>query len=102
MIIGNLAPVKVPDPVRKEKKKAKKSLMRNKLSLRHLLVTIVDCSWGNLLTLITGVYLLGLADIVYKLNFVESFAFGSLISAVDPVATLAIFQGIAINVSVIF
>ena len=40
-----------------------------------------------------GVYLLGLADIVYKLNFVESFAFGSLISAVDPVATLAIFQG---------
>ena len=38
-------------------------------------------------------YLLGLADIVYKLNFVESFAFGSLISAVDPVATLAIFQG---------
>ena len=40
-----------------------------------------------------GVYLLGMADIVYKLNFVESFAFGSLISAVDPVATLAIFQG---------
>jgi NhaP-type Na+/H+ or K+/H+ antiporter len=48
------------------------------------------------------VYLLGLADIVYKLNFVESFAFGSLISAVDPVATLAIFQGIAITFSVIF
>ena len=41
-----------------------------------------------------GVYLLGMADLVYKLNFVESFAFGSLISAVDPVATLAIFQGI--------
>ena len=40
-----------------------------------------------------GVYLLGLADVVYKLNFIESFAFGSLISAVDPVATLAIFQG---------
>ena len=44
--------------------------------------------------LFLGVYLLGLADIVYKLSFVESFAFGSLISAVDPVATLAIFQGI--------
>merc|ERR1719471_2861092 len=39
-----------------------------------------------------GVYLLGLAGVVYKLNFVQSFAFGSLISAVDPVATLAIFQ----------
>ena len=44
--------------------------------------------------LFLGVYLLGLADIVYKLSFVESFAFGSLISAVDPVATLAIFQGV--------
>ena len=39
-----------------------------------------------------GVYLLGLADVVYKLNFIQSFAFGSLVSAVDPVATLAIFQ----------
>ncbi|KAB7496435.1 Sodium/hydrogen exchanger 8 [Armadillidium nasatum] len=38
-----------------------------------------------------GVYLLGQADVVYRLTFVESFAFGSLISAVDPVATLAIF-----------
>ena len=35
---------------------------------------------------------MGVADLVYPLNFVESFAFGSLISAVDPVATLAIFQ----------
>ena len=43
-----------------------------------------------------GVYLLGLADVVYKLDFIQSFAFGSLISAVDPVATLAIFQGIDI------
>ena len=41
---------------------------------------------------IAGVYLLGLADVVYQLNFIQSFAFGSLISAVDPVATLAIFQ----------
>ena len=42
---------------------------------------------------VTGVYLLGLAEVVYKLDFIQSFAFGSLISAVDPVATLAIFQG---------
>nr|CAG4638354.1 EOG090X03SL [Cyclestheria hislopi] len=44
-----------------------------------------------------GVYLLGLADVVYKLSFVESFAFGSLISAVDPVATLAIFQALDVD-----
>ena len=40
----------------------------------------------------SGVCLLGLADVVYRLNFIQSFAFGCLISAVDPVATLAIFQ----------
>ena len=34
------------------------------------------------------------ADIAYELDLVESFAFGSLISAVDPVATLAIFQAL--------
>jgi len=44
-----------------------------------------------------GVYLLGLADVVYKLNFIQSFAFGSLISAVDPVATLAIFQALDVD-----
>ena len=33
----------------------------------------------------------------YKLSFVESFAFGSLISAVDPVATLAIFQALDVD-----
>jgi len=44
-----------------------------------------------------GVYLLGLADVVYPLNFIQSFAFGSLISAVDPVATLAIFQALDVD-----
>ena len=34
------------------------------------------------------------AKVVYPLSLAESFAFGSLISAVDPVATLAIFQAI--------
>lgn len=28
----------------------------------------------------SGVYLLGIADVAYRLNFIESFAFGSLIS----------------------
>ncbi|KAG7171154.1 Sodium/hydrogen exchanger 8-like [Homarus americanus] len=44
-----------------------------------------------------GVYLLGQADVVYELSFVESFAFGSLISAVDPVATLAIFHALNVD-----
>jgi len=44
-----------------------------------------------------GIYLLGLADVVYPLTFVQSFAFGSLISAVDPVATLAIFQALDVD-----
>ena len=34
---------------------------------------------------------------MYPLNFVQSFAFGSLISAVDPVATLAIFQALDVD-----
>ncbi|XP_044003933.1 sodium/hydrogen exchanger 8 [Aphidius gifuensis] len=45
----------------------------------------------------TGIYLLGLADVAYKLSFVESFAFGSLISAVDPVATVAIFHALDVD-----
>merc|ERR1719278_1386801 len=44
-----------------------------------------------------GIHLLGLADVVYPLTFVQSFAFGSLISAVDPVATLAIFQALDVD-----
>lgn len=44
-----------------------------------------------------GVYLLGLADVAYQLSFVESFAFGSLISAVDPVATVAIFHALDVD-----
>lgn len=34
---------------------------------------------------------------VFAVNFVESFAFGSLISAVDPVATVAIFHAIDVD-----
>lgn len=67
-----------------------------------------------------GIYILGLADVAYRckchaslsllcarlfqrirfffsVNFVESFAFGSLISAVDPVATVAIFHAIDVD-----
>lgn len=45
----------------------------------------------------SGVYFLGLADVAYRLNFDESFAFGSLISAVDPVATVAIFHALDVD-----
>lgn len=44
-----------------------------------------------------GIYFLGLAQVAYKLSFVESFAFGSLISAVDPVATVAIFHALNVD-----
>ncbi|VDK49219.1 unnamed protein product [Anisakis simplex] len=44
----------------------------------------------------SSLYILGQADLIYRLSAMESFAFGSMISAVDPVATLAIFQ--ALNV----
>ncbi|KAK2156000.1 hypothetical protein LSH36_224g04013 [Paralvinella palmiformis] len=44
-----------------------------------------------------GLYLLGKADLIYPLTMVESFAFGSLVSAVDPVATLAIFQALDVE-----
>lgn len=44
-----------------------------------------------------GVYVLGIADVAYRLSFTEAFAFGSLISAVDPVATLAIFHALNLD-----
>lgn len=44
-----------------------------------------------------GIYILGVADVAYRLNFSESFAFGSLISAVDPVATVAIFHALDVD-----
>lgn len=44
-----------------------------------------------------GIYVLGLAQVAYELSFVESFAFGSLISAVDPVATVAIFHALDVD-----
>ena len=44
-----------------------------------------------------GVYVLGVADVAYRLSFTEAFAFGSLISAVDPVATLAIFHALNLD-----
>lgn len=44
-----------------------------------------------------GIYLLGIADVAYKLDFMESIAFGSLISAVDPVATVAIFHALDVD-----
>ncbi|BFF96113.1 sodium/hydrogen exchanger 8 [Drosophila madeirensis] len=44
-----------------------------------------------------GIYLLGLAEVAFRLSFSESFAFGSLISAVDPVATVAIFHALDVD-----
>uniref|UniRef100_A0A1I8BAU4 Sodium/hydrogen exchanger 8 n=1 Tax=Meloidogyne hapla TaxID=6305 RepID=A0A1I8BAU4_MELHA len=43
-------------------------------------------------------YIFGQLGIAYSLSAVESFAFGSMISAVDPVITLAIFQALKVEV----
>ncbi|XP_072259351.1 sodium/hydrogen exchanger 8 isoform X2 [Pyxicephalus adspersus] len=44
-----------------------------------------------------GIFFLGQADVIYKLTMTDSFAFGSLISAVDPVATIAIFNALNVD-----
>ena len=42
-------------------------------------------------------YILIKLNLTYALNAQESFAFGSLVSAVDPVATLAIFNAMDVD-----
>jgi solute carrier family 9 (sodium/hydrogen exchanger), member 8 len=44
-----------------------------------------------------GIFLFGRLNLIYPLSAKESFTFGSLISAVDPVATLAIFNAMNID-----
>ncbi|CAL8251467.1 unnamed protein product [Arctogadus glacialis] len=44
-----------------------------------------------------GIYFLGQADVIYKMSMTDSFAFGSLISSVDPVATIAIFNALNVD-----
>ncbi|XP_078688149.1 sodium/hydrogen exchanger 8-like isoform X1 [Branchiostoma floridae x Branchiostoma belcheri] len=44
-----------------------------------------------------GIYLLGKAGVAFELTLGESFAFGSLISAIDPVATIAIFHALGVD-----
>nr|XP_039256686.1 sodium/hydrogen exchanger 8-like isoform X1 [Styela clava] len=44
-----------------------------------------------------GIYLMGVAGIAYNLTLLDSFAFGSLVSAVDPVATIAIFNALNVD-----
>uniref|UniRef100_A0A8R1HWD3 Sodium/hydrogen exchanger n=2 Tax=Caenorhabditis japonica TaxID=281687 RepID=A0A8R1HWD3_CAEJA len=44
-----------------------------------------------------GLYILGAIGIVFEFTFFECFAFAAMISAVDPVATLAIFQAVKVE-----
>ncbi|KJH51114.1 sodium/hydrogen exchanger 3 [Dictyocaulus viviparus] len=44
-----------------------------------------------------SLYVLGQADLIYEFSIFECFAFASTISAVDPVATLAIFQAVKVE-----
>lgn len=58
---------------------------------------LVSFKWAKMMNLNLFLHLYIQADVAYRLSFCESFAFGSLISAVDPVATLAIFQALDID-----
>eukprot|EP00051_Salpingoeca_urceolata_P003330 m.57014 g.57014 ORF g.57014 m.57014 type:complete len:733 (-) comp12689_c0_seq1:74-2272(-) len=56
--------------------------------------------FGTLIsTIVIGVslHVLGESGLIYRLGATGSFAFASLISAVDPVATLAIFQALKVD-----
>lgn len=44
-----------------------------------------------------GIFLFGRLNLIYSLSAKESFTFGSLVSAVDPVATLAIFNALNVD-----
>ncbi|KAJ8905939.1 hypothetical protein NDN08_002440 [Rhodosorus marinus] len=44
-----------------------------------------------------GMYLLGTLAVSYKFRLWEALTFGALVSAVDPVATLAIFNALKVN-----
>lgn len=66
-------------------------------NIGSILVFAIAGTTVSALIIGAGIYLLGLADVAYRLSFVESFAFGSLISAVDPVATVAIFHALDVD-----
>lgn len=44
-----------------------------------------------------GLYILGAIGVIFEFTFFECFAFAAMISAVDPVATLAIFQAVKVE-----
>jgi len=67
---------------------------------RNLGPILLFAVFGTLIsTMIVGVftYLFGLAGISYGLSLLDSMIFGSLISAVDPVATLAVFHALHVD-----
>ncbi|KAL9924878.1 na[+]/H[+] hydrogen exchanger 1 [Glossina fuscipes fuscipes] len=66
-------------------------------NIGSILVFAIFGTTVSALVIGSGIYLLGLAEVAYRLNFSESFAFGSLISAVDPVATVAIFHALDVD-----
>ncbi|KAG8254572.1 sodium/hydrogen exchanger 8 [Homalodisca vitripennis] len=66
-------------------------------NIGSILVFAIAGTTISALVIGAGIYLLGVADVAYHLSFIESFAFGSLISAVDPVATVAIFHALDVD-----
>ncbi|KAH8352476.1 hypothetical protein KR084_004409 [Drosophila pseudotakahashii] len=66
-------------------------------NIGSILVFAIFGTMISALVIGAGIYLLGLAEVAFRLSFSESFAFGSLISAVDPVATVAIFHALDVD-----
>lgn len=66
-------------------------------NIGSILVFAIAGTTISALVIGAGIYVLGIAEVAYRLSFVESFAFGSLISAVDPVATVAIFHALDVD-----
>eukprot|EP01135_Chromosphaera_perkinsii_P002324 Nk52_evm110s221 gene=Nk52_evmTU110s221 len=67
---------------------------------RNMGSILVFAVFGTIISAIVvggGVWILGLYGWIYKLPFIHSLVFGSLISAVDPVATLAIFKALDVD-----
>ncbi|KAI6174827.1 Sodium/hydrogen exchanger [Aphelenchoides bicaudatus] len=56
--------------------------------------------FGTLITaaiISLGIYFLGANGTIYQLTLIECVVFGSILSAIDPVITLAIFQALKVN-----
>lgn len=75
----------------------RRNLFWNYFGAITLLASLGTCI--SALFIATGMYLLGIYElIVLKLTFMESLAFGGLISSTDPVSTLSLFAKLKVHI----